>query len=1212
MHTTRRPVPSKAALRALRQLAYVASGTACGAAAIVYEERRRRIQFFKQVAENGRVIRSFADKRRNHAIAAAVLQDYDAFDAIQHGGWSVQDPHPTHARRRRSRSRTLEDLEDGQGRWLQGSHEEYLPSQVEKGYEDLSRGGPMSLEDEAVHAPLRQPEGRTRHSTPIPRPIFDQPTTRPARGRLPSRTPDQAATVSMHDLSPAERATQVVDMWSQRFGRLPGRSIDLSESWRAVLGEAADSKQLILLDPNLLESAEELCRRSIRLRLPDLLLQFCRWAESEGMLKEVAPTIASELFIIEQPEDFGTTQDFLLGWLEQSPIRSRSKDLRLAQLQLNIMRSGTKTMAELQVFLEESMLSRRDETVDQIKSLISQLIRSHRSARATDALVAFISSTNVDRAELSRLVDSSVEDMITAGDFASCRRCISALSTKDYTASGRLLTRLWESIDQAQDLLDTFQSFGLEGVRSKATIQSLLNAILDYGPRDFALSELYGTRSGLWSGALVRKWQGQTGHVKAIKDFWKVQNLVGDRPLDPVLYTAVLRIAHDAGLSSECAAIKQHRKRVIAAASNDNAITAIMQATQQFDWAAVRSNIAQLTIEGFVTMQTQRRMQLFDPIFKAFTATDFDVNGLYLMVLELCKRIYPSTSPAHALRLLSASLIRCGNIGALVKVRSMAKDLLKRELLLSPVDVADYLRCYYYTFRPSTAVLADVMRKLSQGSWSSASRFCVPLLLVANSHEAKWNQQKRSTEHIRNILKRALSSFDDPVFRHEIMRSVGDRSVGETCQSLSAGDGLTIRKKSGPLVYEITTSRKSSIVGAAESLVKEIELERLRLDDPNRAESIDSGFATKASSSDNLTQLMMEIAQLDLSHNEEGVKLESYSTHDHFLHWKTKAMMHDSNVSGDHERTERLLNELSTSTFAPPSSSLTSLAVASAGSLSPELAEALKERIELVGADTSLARLTNLIASLSGPDIDARALQRRGVLDELKDVVSSEYQLLAECGHLVNHSLATALANVLIDARQPATAVELLRHALRLPQVRSDTAGSAPMLSLLKAYLQLGRLDGVRWVVGSMLTNDERIDKTFITALKAGRSLWQQKKNVSRAKREKILQELDFVQELCLTKKTEQIQQAADVGNELVRFLAANAKQKSKGPVLEENAEYVDALIVESVCKDIMTISQRSHHKSKMAQDIPHPEDLVLRKHFSHVETDWMQVEVAA
>ncbi|KAG8630012.1 hypothetical protein KVT40_001631 [Elsinoe batatas] len=1212
MHTTRRPVPSKAALRALRQLAYVASGTACGAAAIVYEERRRRIQFFKQVAENGRVIRSFADKRRNHATAAAVLQDYDAFDAVQHGGWNVRDPHPTHARRRRSRSRTLEDLEDGQGRWLQGSHEEYLPSQVETGYEDLSRSGPMSLEDEAIHVSPPQSGGRNRQMIPIPRPSLNRPTIESARGRLPSRTPVQAATVSMHGLNPAEQATQAVEMWSRRFGRLPGRTNDLSESLRAVLSQAADSKQLILPEPNLPGSAEELCRRSIRLQLPDLLLQCCRWAASADELKKVAPTIASELFTIEQPKEFEAAQDFLLGWLEQSPFRSKSKDLRRAQLQLHIIRSGTKMTAELQAFLEESMLSQRSETIDQLESLIHQLIRSHRSVRATDVLAALFNSTTIDRAELSRLANSLADEMLRAGDFASCRRCISALSKKDPAAAQRLLTRLWQSVDRAQDLLETFESFGLEGIRSKATVESLLNAIIDHGPQNLAVSELYGTRSRLWSGALVRMWQAQTGHVKAIKSFWKVQNLVGDRPLDPVLYGAVLRIAHDAGLPSECAAIKQHRKRLVAATSNDDAIAAIMQATLQPDWAAVRSSIAQLKIEGFVTMQNQERMQMFDPIFRAFTATDFDVNGLFLIALELCKRIYPSTSPAHALRLLSASLIRCGKIDALVKVRSVAKQLLKRELLLSPVDVADYLRCYYYTYRPSTAVLADVMRKLSQGSWSSASRFCIPLLLVANSYEAKWNQQKRSREHVRSVLKRALSNFDDPVFRQEIMQNFGNDSSIETCASPLAAVGPTIRKRSGPLVYEITSSRKSSIVGAAKALVQEVESERSRLENRSRAESTDPEFAIKTSSSDNLDQLMMEISGLDMGYDKAGVKSGNDSRHDHFLHWKIKAMMHDSNVSDDHEQIQRSLNELSTTSLAPPSSSLASIAVASAGSMSSELAEALKEQIELVGADTSLARLTNLITSLSGPDIDASALQRREVLDELKDVVSSEYQLLAECGHSVNHSIAAALANVLIDARQPATAVELLRHALKLPQVRSDTAGSAPMLSLLKAYLQLGRVDGVRWVVGSMLTNDERIDKTFITALKAGRSLWQQKKNVSRAKREKMLQELDFVQQLCLAKKTEQIQQAADVGNELVKFLAANAKQKSKGLKPEENADYVDALIVESVCKDIMTISQRSHHKSKMARDIPHPEDLVIRKHFSQVQTDWMQIEVAA
>ncbi|CAK4032438.1 hypothetical protein BST61_czeina62g000220 [Lecanosticta acicola] len=52
-----RPVPSKAALRTLYQLAYISSGTAVGIATLCAEEKRRRSQILQRIADNAKRIR---------------------------------------------------------------------------------------------------------------------------------------------------------------------------------------------------------------------------------------------------------------------------------------------------------------------------------------------------------------------------------------------------------------------------------------------------------------------------------------------------------------------------------------------------------------------------------------------------------------------------------------------------------------------------------------------------------------------------------------------------------------------------------------------------------------------------------------------------------------------------------------------------------------------------------------------------------------------------------------------------------------------------------------------------------------------------------------------------------------------------------------------------------------------------------------------------
>ncbi|GAB1727307.1 hypothetical protein NU195Hw_g7753t1 [Hortaea werneckii] len=117
-----RPVPSKAALDVLYQLAYISSGAAVGVATLCAEERRRRTQVVQKIAENAKRIRQSPRYYQNAAVATQESHDYMG----GHGG-SSWDPEtveePGGAKRRRRRPR------DSMAAQAPG-----LPSVVEDGY----------------------------------------------------------------------------------------------------------------------------------------------------------------------------------------------------------------------------------------------------------------------------------------------------------------------------------------------------------------------------------------------------------------------------------------------------------------------------------------------------------------------------------------------------------------------------------------------------------------------------------------------------------------------------------------------------------------------------------------------------------------------------------------------------------------------------------------------------------------------------------------------------------------------------------------------------------------------------------------------------------------------------------------------------------------------------------------------------------------------
>jgi hypothetical protein len=142
MFRSRRPVPSEGALKVLRQLAYISSGTACGIAAIIAEERRRQTNLVSKIAENSRRLKQHPRYQHAHAAHRRLGED-----AVQPTAATTptpdEDPLPD--------DKLLPQPETFRNN--------LLPSEVERGYAKLNS-----------HQPLK-------HTKSQPEPTHNQPAS---------------------------------------------------------------------------------------------------------------------------------------------------------------------------------------------------------------------------------------------------------------------------------------------------------------------------------------------------------------------------------------------------------------------------------------------------------------------------------------------------------------------------------------------------------------------------------------------------------------------------------------------------------------------------------------------------------------------------------------------------------------------------------------------------------------------------------------------------------------------------------------------------------------------------------------------------------------------------------------------------------------------------------------------------------------------------
>jgi hypothetical protein len=230
MFRSRRRVPSEGALHVLRQLAYISTGTACGAAAIIAEERRRQTNLVSKIAENSRRLKQHP--RYQHAHAAHRRLGEDAVKSPATASTLDEDPLP-------------DDKLVPQADTFRNN---LLPSEVEKGYAKLNSYRPPKHK-QSQKRPL-QPHQLEALRT------YDLSLLTTA---LESRGPTSAIASAITDLN--KRCEALIDRQQPRtVNRILKLALDLlrsKDSNSAVLQPVAN----LLFDAYLAERKFERCRK---------------------------------------------------------------------------------------------------------------------------------------------------------------------------------------------------------------------------------------------------------------------------------------------------------------------------------------------------------------------------------------------------------------------------------------------------------------------------------------------------------------------------------------------------------------------------------------------------------------------------------------------------------------------------------------------------------------------------------------------------------------------------------------------------------------------------------------------------------------------------------------------------------------------------------------------------------------------------------------
>ncbi|GAB7360144.1 hypothetical protein MBLNU230_g7907t1 [Neophaeotheca triangularis] len=203
-------------------------------------------------------------------------------------------------------------------------------------------------------------------------------------------------------------------------------------------------------------------------------------------------------------------------------------------------------------------------------------------------------------------------------------------------------------------------------------------------------------------------------------------------------------------------------------------------------------------------------------------------------------------------------------------------------------------------------------------------------------------------------------------------------------------------------------------------------------------------------------------------------------------------------------------------------------------------AEEIMQRAHDAGFNVTCAMAPLLIHKM----YHTRELTQEG-LGKMINMTSEYYRVNEENGWPTRHHVAVTAANILINRHRPLEGLKLLSNISSSQWVKDKAMPIEALTVYIKGYTVVGKIDGVKWAVSTVLDSDMRIDTIFLTTLKLC------VKRISADKRmptpdSKLLSLLDHLYDKCRAKYRKQRIESKKFGRQLVGSLVYWAKRDDR------------------------------------------------------------------
>lgn len=1161
----RRPVPSTAALRLLRQLAYISSGTVCGAAALIAEERRRQTHVAKKIVDNARRLKQHP-RYAHSATASAPTSDTSFFtsdncpahsehkDAIR--GHGISGAREGYLRTADSTSVTATDTGVEAPHPIRPETDAFrdavLPSEVDKGYRKLSRrkqhqSPTVNRHDvyaeslPAFNANRRVLDGlpfvpRVSQQVKLKKLIMAEVRTGKMENAY-SRMLDYA-TFEQHlpSLSQAEaqrRYRQLLDLvpsdpqvWlslplSDHCKSLVSIFLDIYPS-KSDYGTATANLVVIasrILDAALQSSSIDQIKDVLSWLLhtsqlnPDHLRKVC--IQSSPSLLESDPDRAGILYteLLADSRSWKVHNSPLctlvtIASLLEADANGSSPGVLITILRRRLGRDFQEVLFECCNTLIDS-----NRHASAVRLLEFSRTHKHLTARATSTRVAkdlFEHSLRrgqlIDAINMLRFFDESYALL----DSKVHRLAFAIAQSGELSLLYTLHMRYNSRYPFPEELYPVICN-----AYAAASTEEAARFFMRTIKRPIDESVLKTVQTS-WAMLLSRQWTITQNLKNVTKMFLRLCQIAGEGHVDIVLYNAMIRIYVDAKDTSAAEDLLRRMQNRDGIEPNFTTFGHfVLSAAKARDWQAVESLLCMLDSTATIYANMDRT-KLFNPVLQEYVK-QHEATDIWSFVAKAigAHGVVPDQETNH---IVLESLVRTKRLDLVSPwLVHMQSNGLEKAQIGAHVAMR-MLRRYYYDMRPSHVVLMWLRRNLIVAAPYLKSPELTLLLRQAIAYDLRNLRNGSDQLELAVRARKRLALLEDP--------QALSTSVVANSTSLSAHDQPD---------FGFVTAAKA-------------------LEDLGGNEDVDSGYASDTGR-DVLPETqghprMDTSSDLGILERQEGVLQELHnfdeiSTSHRGLSKKLKTecdILLSLSLGRPREAVDFYRRSLAASGLPYSSLSLETAILASLRAQQGDPVEA--EELVSLAQTAGLNDVSGLVPLL----VHRIQSSGRNDLDSLENTVLGFYRTMAENNIHVGLHVATTAAHVLIKYGKAKQAISLLERMYRPSWGHAADKASfdiTAMAVFFQGYAKMSHDAGIEWTVNTVLEQDLRIDRAFLRSLR--RYHRHTRLAFEATGREKLRDQalkLATLLQLCRNRQREQIDEATRFGNQLVRCIAKTSAQK--------------------------------------------------------------------